>query len=193
MDSRGLEASQHADKAQEGGIEKRQQLKLQPKPRLPLKVQLESQHEPKPKSAPTPTRQWETVPPQTQSQRAPIGPGRPSTAESHLRLKRGENVPLPGPAPTPALSMADRRLILRRGERIPPPREMDEEIALAVNRAMFLQQAWAHVRITNASRNPKGTITAITQPNATAEMALLYRDIIIEVARSVDKGMIDVE
>jgi hypothetical protein len=32
-----------------------------------------------------------------------------------------------------------------------------------------------------------------THQNATAEMALLYRDIIIKAARSVGKGIIDVE
>jgi len=45
----------------------------------------------------------------------------------------------------------------------------------------------------NARRSAKGTITAITHHNATAEMALLYRDLIIKAARSVDKGIIDVE
>lgn len=38
-----------------------------------------------------------------------------------------------------------------------------------------------------------GTITAMTQQNETAEMALLYRDMIIKAARAVDKGIIDVE
>jgi len=45
----------------------------------------------------------------------------------------------------------------------------------------------------NAKRNAKGAITAITHPNATAEMALQYHDIIITAARTVDKGVIDVE
>jgi len=75
--------------------------------------------------------------------------------------------------------MADRRLILGRDESIPLPRKMDEEIASAVNRALFQQQAPAHVRIMNARRNANGTITAITHQNPPAEMALLYRDIII--------------
>jgi hypothetical protein len=42
-------------------------------------------------------------------------------------------------------------------------------------------------------RNAKATITAMTQQNASAEMALLYRDMIIKAARSVDMGIIDVE
>jgi hypothetical protein len=107
MEGVGLEASQHADTTEEGGPEKHQQLQQKPRPRLPFKSQPKSQHEPKPKSSLTPAKQWETVPPGTQSQRAPIGPGGPSTAERHLILKRGENVQLPGPARTSASSMAD--------------------------------------------------------------------------------------
>jgi len=45
----------------------------------------------------------------------------------------------------------------------------------------------------NAKRNAQGAITAITHPNATAEMALQYREIIITAARTVDKGVVDVE
>jgi len=58
---------------------------------------------------------------------------------------------------------------------------------------LFQQEAPAHVRIMNARRNAKGTITAIMHQTATANMALLYRAIIIKAARSVDKGIIDVE
>jgi len=113
--------------------------------------------------------------------------------ERRLIFKRGENVPLLGPALTSRSSMADRRLILRRDDIIPVPQKMDEEIASAVNRALFKQQAPAHVWIMNARRNAKGTTTAIMHQNATAEMALLYRDIIIKAARSVEKVIIDVE
>jgi hypothetical protein len=70
---------------------------------------------------------------------------------------------------------------------------MDQEIASAINRALFHQQAPARIRIMNARRNAKGAITAITHQNATAEMALQYRDIIITAARTVDKGVVDVE
>jgi len=107
MDGVGLEASQHADTTQQGAPEKRQQLQQQLKPRLPLKSQPKSKHKPKPKSAPTPVRQCKTVTPRTQSQRALIGPGGLSIAERCLILKRGKNVPLPGPAPTSGSSMAN--------------------------------------------------------------------------------------
>jgi hypothetical protein len=36
-------------------------------------------------------------------------------------------------------------------------------------------------------------ITAITHQNSTAVMALIYRDIIVNAARTVNKGVIDVE
>jgi len=70
---------------------------------------------------------------------------------------------------------------------------MDQEIVSAINRALFQQKAPAHIRIMNAKRNAKGAITAITHPNATAEMAMQYCDIIITAARTVDRGVMDVE
>jgi len=70
---------------------------------------------------------------------------------------------------------------------------MDQEISSAITRALFHQKAPAHVRIMNAKRNAKGEITAITNPNATAEMALQNRNIIITAARTVDKAVMDVE
>jgi len=45
----------------------------------------------------------------------------------------------------------------------------------------------------NADKNTKGTITAITHPNETAEMAMQYRDIIITAVRTVDRAVVDVE
>jgi hypothetical protein len=171
-DGGGLQASQHADTTREEEPEKRQQLQQQLKPKLQLKLQPKPQPAPKPKSAPTHARRWETVPPLVKSQRAPVGPG---------------------PAPTAGSSMAERRLILRRDESVPLSNKMDQEIASAINRALFHQKAPAHIRIMNANRNAKGAITAITHPNARAEMALQYRDIIVTAARTVDKGVMDVE
>jgi len=168
MDGGVLEASQHADTTREVGHDQRQQPQQQPKPKLQLKLQPKPQPAPKPKSTPTPPRWWETVPPRAQWQS-------------------------PGPASTSGPSMADRRLVLRRDESIPRPNMMDEEIVSAVNRALFQQQPPAHVQIMNARRNARGTIPAITHQNATAEMALLSRVIIIKTARTFGKGIIDVE
>jgi len=173
-DGGGLEASQHADTTREAGPEERQQPQQHPnpKPKLQLKLQPKPQPAPKPKPAPTPARRWETVPPRAKSQRAPVGPG---------------------PAPTAGSSMAERRLMLRRDETVPLSNKMDQEIASAINRALLHQKAPAHIRIMNTKRNAKGAITAITHPNATAEMAMQYCDIIITAARTVDRGVVDVE
>jgi hypothetical protein len=70
---------------------------------------------------------------------------------------------------------------------------MVPEIASAINRALFLRKAPAHIWIMNAKRNTKGVITAITHPNATEEMAMWYGNIIIMAARTVDRGVVHVE
>jgi len=69
---------------------------------------------------------------------------------------------------------------------------MDQEIASAINSALFHQKAPAHLWILNAKRNAKRAITAITHLNATAEMAMQYCDIITAV-RTVDSGGVKVE
>jgi hypothetical protein len=88
--------------------------------------------------------------------------------------------------------MADRRLILRSDEILPLPNMMDQEIASVINTALFHHQAPAHIRIINARRNAKGTIRAIMHQNASAEMVMQYRNIIITAARTVDRGVLDV-
>jgi hypothetical protein len=70
---------------------------------------------------------------------------------------------------------------------------MDQEIASAINRALFHQKALAHIRIMNVKRNAKGVITGITHSNSTAETALWYCAIIMRPARTVDRGVGDVE
>jgi len=176
MDGGGLEASQHADTKQQGGPEQRQQLQQQPNPQLLLKLHPKLQHKPKPKLAPAPARRCGTIPPRAQSQEAPVDPG-----------------PGPGPAPTAGSSIAERSLIFRKDESVPPPNRMDQEIASVINRALFHHKAPAHVRIMNATRNARGTMTAVTHHNLTAAMALMYCVIIIRAACKVDKGVIDVE
>jgi hypothetical protein len=83
--------------------------------------------------------------------------------------------------------MAERCLIITRDESIPLSNKMEREVAAAINRALYHQKAPAHIRIMNTKRNAQGVITAITHPNATAEMALQYRDIIITAVRTVAK------
>jgi len=89
--------------------------------------------------------------------------------------------------------MPDSRLDLRRDERILRPNQMDAALASAFHRALLQCQGPAHVRIMNASRNARGTITAITNQNAMVEIFLFYRAINIKTAQSADKGIIDVK
>jgi len=70
---------------------------------------------------------------------------------------------------------------------------MDQEIASAINRELFHQQTPAKNEIMNARRTANGPSTAITQQNATAEMAMRYRKVIITAARTVDSGLVDAE
>jgi hypothetical protein len=162
------------------GLEKHQQLQqqLKPKRKLQLKLQPKAQHEPKLKSAPIRPRRWETVQWRAHCQRAPVGLG-----------------PYPGPDPAPATqsSMAQKPLILLRDVSVPLLNKMDQEIASAINRASFHQNSQADIQIMNATRNARRAITAITHQNAKAAMALMYCDVIITLARTADRGVIDVQ
>jgi hypothetical protein len=68
---------------------------------------------------------------------------------------------------------------------------MDQEIASAINKGFFHQEAPPHIRIMKAKRNSKDASTASTHPNETPEMALQYPDSIITSARTVNKGVVD--
>jgi len=70
---------------------------------------------------------------------------------------------------------------------------MDQEIGSAINKRFFHQKALAHIWKKNANRNARDTITADTQQNTTTAMALMYRDVIITEACTIDNGVIDIE
>jgi hypothetical protein len=67
------------------------------------------------------------------------------------------------------------------------------EIASVLNRALFHQQASAHIRIMKAKCNANGANPAVTHMNKTTEIAVQDRDTIITAARTVDKGLVDVK
>jgi hypothetical protein len=202
----GLEASIHADLTQTGGPEKTEerhqlqpgrQLKSMPTPKPKPKPNPNPSPKPNPAPAPAPAPR----PAPTPTPRATSALRGATSAPTPTPTRRWETVPprnlkkpaSPGPAPTTGSSIADRRLILRRDETVPLPNKMDQEIASAINRALFHQQAPAHIRIINARRNAKGVIMAITHQNGTAEMAMQYRDIIMTAARTVGRRVVDVE
>jgi len=207
----GLEASIHADLTQTGGPEEPEerqqlqpgrQLKSMPTPKPKPKPKSNSNPNPSPKTNPAPAPAPAPRPAPTPTPRATSAArGVTTSAPIPTPTRRWETVPprnqkkpaYPGPARTTGSSMADRRPILRRDESVPLPNKMDHEIASVINRALFHQQAPAHIRIMNARRNVKGATTAISHQNATAEMAMQYRDIIIMAARTVDRVVVDVE
>jgi len=186
----GLHASWHAGTTQRERRRDREQPQWHAETLQKLRLP-KSQPKLSPAQFPTPTqppetttimdatspRRWETVPPMNQRRH-------------QTTMMPCENPTL---ATTSRLSLADRQLIVRMDVSISLPNKVEEFITPAVTRAMFWQQAPAHIRITNPKRNASGTITAITHPNASAELAFQYWDIIIKAARSVAKQIIDVE
>jgi hypothetical protein len=70
---------------------------------------------------------------------------------------------------------------------------MDQAILSAISRALFHREALAHIMIMNANRNAKSVITVIPHPDATAEMALQYHEIILTAVRTIKKCIVDVE
>jgi hypothetical protein len=89
--------------------------------------------------------------------------------------------------------MAVRCQILRRDESVPLPNMMDKEIPCAINRALWHQQAPAHIRIMNGRRNAKGAIPAIAHLNLTGEMTMRYPILLFMAERTVDRAVMDVE
>jgi hypothetical protein len=89
--------------------------------------------------------------------------------------------------------MAERWLISTREKRILLSNTMGQEIASALHRVRFHQMAPAHIRIIHIRRTGNGATTAISHPNATALIALHYREIMITAGRPVENGVTDVE
>jgi hypothetical protein len=68
--------------------------------------------------------------------------------------------------------MAERCLLSMRDISMPPPNKIDEEIASAINTALFHLQAPAQLRMMNTRMNVRSSITDITHQNVTEEIAL---------------------
>jgi hypothetical protein len=96
-------------------------------------------------------------------------------------------------APVKNADLNSRKLVFKRDEGIAPVFGKDEDLTSAVNRALFKKGVPAHIRIASVRQNHRGTISAVTSELATAEMALRFKDLIITAARSVDKGVIDLQ
>jgi len=89
--------------------------------------------------------------------------------------------------------IAERRQILGRDDSVPLSNTIVQDIASAINTALFHQKAPAHFSIMNAKKDGKDAITAIMHPKATAHMGLQSHNKIIAVARTVNRGVVDFE
>jgi len=181
----GLESLIHTDLTQTGGP-KNDQERQQPQRGSELKLKRKPM--PKPAMTPTPTLKMTTTPTAvttsvlTQTRRwGTVPPSNQKTQDN------------PAPAPTTGSSLADRCLMPGRDENMPLPNKMDQQIASAINRALFPQQGPARIWIINARRNAKDAIRAITHRNPTGGIALQYRDFCFMPVRTVEKVVIDVE
>jgi hypothetical protein len=63
---------------------------------------------------------------------------------------------------------------------------MDQEIASVINSVLCDQKAKAHIRIMYMKPQAKGAIAPVTHQDATVAMALAYRKVIINAARTDD-------
>jgi hypothetical protein len=70
---------------------------------------------------------------------------------------------------------------------------MDQDLVFEINRLLFHPKTPTHNTIMHAEVYGKRGITAITHFNPTAEIAQLYRNIIISRVRRVYKDVVDIK
>jgi len=85
------------------------------------------------------------------------------------------------------------RVTFKRDNGLPLSQRKDLDISSEVNRALFEAKVPHFVRIQGVTKTTRGCLSTITTPGATAEMLILYREIVIKAARKVDAGIVDIE
>jgi len=76
---------------------------------------------------------------------------------------------------------------------LPLSHKKDLDILSEVNRALSEANVPHFVRIQGVTKNTRGCLSTITTPGAMAEMLIRYREIVINAARKVDSGIVDIE
>jgi len=89
--------------------------------------------------------------------------------------------------------MEKRRVTFKRDHGLPLSQKKDLDISSKVNRALFEAKVPYFIRIQGVTKNTQRCLSTITTPGATAEMLIRYREIVIEAARNVDAGIVDIE
>lgn len=64
---------------------------------------------------------------------------------------------------------------------------------MTINRILFKQKRLPYIQMMNEKSSGKGSIMAITHPNAMVAIPLVCHDVIITTACTVNKGVINVE
>ena len=89
--------------------------------------------------------------------------------------------------------MENRRVTFRRNNALPHSQKKDVEIVSAINIALHAAGAPYHIRMTDITTNVRGTITALAGPNASADMLVAWKEVVVKAARRIDQGIIDIE
>jgi len=90
-------------------------------------------------------------------------------------------------------SMEKRRVIFKTDNGLPLSQKKDLDILSEVNRELFMAKVPHLICIEGVAKNTLERLSAITTPGATAEMLIRYREIVINAARKVDAGIVDIE
>jgi len=89
--------------------------------------------------------------------------------------------------------MEKRRVTFKRDNSLPLSQKKDLDNSSEVNRALCEAKVPHCVRIQGVTKNARGCLSTIMTPAATAEMLIRYREIVINTARKVDAGIVDIE
>jgi hypothetical protein len=91
-------------------------------------------------------------------------------------------------------TMENRRITFRRNNTLPHSQKKDIEIVSAINIALHAAGAPYRITITDISTKVRGMIMAVAGPNASADMLVAWKEVVVvKAARHIDQGIIDIE
>jgi len=131
--------------------------------------------------------------PEQRQQQQQSGQQQKRKGDGFTEVKRQQKKEEMKPVPPGQNSMEKRRVTFKRDNGLPLSQKKDLDISSEVNRALFEAKVPHFVRIQGVTKNTRGCLSTITTPEATAEMLIRYREIVIKAARKVDAGIVDIE
>jgi len=139
-------------------------------------------------AAPPPKKQ-----PEQRQQQQQSGQQQKKKGDGFVEVKRWQKKEEMKPVPPGQTSMEKRRVTFKRDNGLPLYEKKDLEISSEVNRALFEAKVPYFVRIQGVMKNTQGCLSTFTTLGATAEMLIRYREIVIQAARKVHAGIVDIE